>query len=693
MQSSGGEWNQAAQGYWLHEVAQFYPISGILKRWKPVESIGKGAYARVFRVVNVQTNEEAALKYIPNPMESEESRAVGSDRERVNRHNYEVSQGEAKLMMRFRGDPCIVQYIEQPEFLERTFLNAKGEKVVQYAVLICMPLYENSETWMVAIRDSAEDRLRVGLDIARALTVFEEKNVYHRDIKPENILLGRDGHFYLSDVGEAKLEDATTTGGFHGTRAYMAPEVYSILDESKHHSDHRSDIYSLGIVLYRLFNRGQFPFIERDGSLSEEGRKSSQKYRIQTTRLTDSECAIALRYRGVRLPHPSEADAELERIIFKACAFRLEDRYQTAGELLRDLQRYRDGEMAGGPGSVTVRGRAQLPPDAGGPRAPKASMWPAWVAASGLVVAAGAVLLTMFLGNRPKDMGNKPPERSPEAALAMGGTADAAAQTPATQTPEPDLAALPSAMPTAVPQENQAPEPTAGPTAEPTAEPTPEPTAAPTAEPTAEPTAAPTPEPTPEPTPAPTPLPPYQLRSLNAIMPSQISASTYIQSSKAPYDASSLIDGVETTSWQFKTTAWASVGNIDVVYSLENPCCVTQMWIKNGFWKVTSGLDQYWRNGRLKTVEIAFRYAGSMSFEDPVTITLADEHSSQGWTQLDLGMHTNVSAVRLRVIDIYPGSKFTEDVAVSELRFAGEVMSAEDAARYGTDGNPLGDSR
>lgn len=357
-------YGSASQSYWVSELLQFYSVSRILQKWEPVEHIGKGAYARVFRVRNFRTGEEAALKYIPNPVESVSSRPKGSSTERDYRDEYRKSQQEAQLMMRFRNKKNIIQYLEEPEFLERTFRSANGESVVQYAVLILMPLCKNQEEWSKAIRDDKQSKLQLGIDISAALSIFEDENIFHRDVKPENILRGDDGRFYLSDIGEAKLEISTTTIGFHGTREYMAPEVYTIRGNDKHRSDHRSDIYSLGIVLYRLFNNGQFPFIGSDGALTAGARKSLKESKKSTIHMSASEGSMVLRYGGVALPDPCEADKDLAWIIKKACAFRAEDRFQSARELHNRLESYSHGDFDRSGQTGTVRGPVLgTPPD------------------------------------------------------------------------------------------------------------------------------------------------------------------------------------------------------------------------------------------------------------------------------------------------------------------------------------------
>ena len=93
------------------------------------------------------------------------------------------------------------------------------------------------------------------------------------------------------------------------------------------------------------------------------------------------------------------------------------------------------------------------------------------------------------------------------------------------------------------------------------------------------------------------------------------------------------------------------------------------MWIKNGFWTITKGFDQYTRNSRVKELGIAYRYEGSSEWADKETFKLKDDKERTDWQKIDLGMHRNVTGVRFRIISIYKGTKFSSDVCISEVAF------------------------
>jgi serine/threonine protein kinase/formylglycine-generating enzyme required for sulfatase activity len=152
--------------------------------------------------------------------------------------------------------------------------------------------------------------------VADALDYAHGENVYHRDIKPANILLDRHEQPYLIDFGLAvHVQNLAAEGGrLAGTRAYMAPEV---LRGEGHLIDGRSDIYSLGVVLYEML-AGQRPF-EGSQFKGQPGQSA-------------------------RIPRPireinREVHPELEEICLKALAESRSDRHVTAGDMAEKLRK------------------------------------------------------------------------------------------------------------------------------------------------------------------------------------------------------------------------------------------------------------------------------------------------------------------------------------------------------------------
>jgi serine/threonine protein kinase len=165
-------------------------------------------------------------------------------------------------------------------------------------------------------RLSVADASRVALDVASALTEAERCAMVHRDIKPANIMLTKKRKVMLTDLGLAKVTgdegDLTATGVFFGTPPYMAPEQF----HSTREVDSRSDIYSLGATLYHLVT-GEKPF---KGAPYECLTKKERRDWVPARTLN---------------PEVPEA---LDRIIAKTMEPSPKDRYQSADELVADLE-------------------------------------------------------------------------------------------------------------------------------------------------------------------------------------------------------------------------------------------------------------------------------------------------------------------------------------------------------------------
>lgn len=159
--------------------------------------------------------------------------------------------------------------------------------------------------------------------LANALQHAHEAGVIHRDFKPRNVMIDQSGQPFLMDFGLAKQESGeftmTATGDILGTPAYMSPEQAR---GDSHQADCRSDVYSLGVVLYELLT-GERPF------------KGSTHLLLKAIQSTEPSAPSKL-IRGI--------PRDLETICLKAMSKEPDGRYATALDIANDLQRFLNGE-------------------------------------------------------------------------------------------------------------------------------------------------------------------------------------------------------------------------------------------------------------------------------------------------------------------------------------------------------------
>ncbi len=140
--------------------------------------------------------------------------------------------------------------------------------------------------------------LCMAADVCLALDFMQRKGLVHCDIKPSNIFLNADGRWQLGDFGCVQRKGRCLR---RGSPAYCAPEV-----DSGGRCDTRSDIYSLGIVMYKLLSGGRFPFCPESAELMEQ---------------SEVERAIEHRLSGERIPPIEGISEELNRILLGMCEF------------------------------------------------------------------------------------------------------------------------------------------------------------------------------------------------------------------------------------------------------------------------------------------------------------------------------------------------------------------------------------
>lgn len=266
-------------------------------RYQIEQTIGRGGMGTVHRAIDRKTNEIVALKILHFSMSVEDT-----------------------PFQRFQREVRILRRIDHPLIPRIHDAGLHGERM-----FLVTDLVEG-----VSIRDviakkgkfAPWDIVRIGSFIAEGLEVAHHSGVIHRDIKPHNVMLTSDGEVRLLDFGIARdvakgAKSITDTGMLVGTPEYMAPEQFQ-----GEKIDARSDIYSLGVMLFQMAT-GRLPF--------------------------QAETPVALGMKHVSEPPPPprtivpDLPAGLNRIILKCLEKRREDRYPTASDLADDLRTAGEG--------------------------------------------------------------------------------------------------------------------------------------------------------------------------------------------------------------------------------------------------------------------------------------------------------------------------------------------------------------
>jgi serine/threonine-protein kinase len=287
------------------------------------------------------------------------------------------------------------EYAREPSFVERFRREAQAAAGLNHSNIVGIYDWgQEAGTYFIvmeyvegrALRDlirsegplDPQQSAEIAAEIAAALGFAHRAGIVHRDVKPGNVLLTRDGNVKVTDFGIARAgtsDGLTQTGSVMGTATYFSPEQAQGLAV-----DGRSDVYSLGVVLYEMVT-GVVPFTG------------------------DSPVAVA--YRHVREePIPPtqrnpDVPADLEQIIMTALAKDPDQRYQTADDMRADLLRYRRGRpLAAAPVTALV---SEVPTTA-----------VAAVAGAGLGAATAAATMQNPAVVAPAAVDTRPPTETPE---------------------------------------------------------------------------------------------------------------------------------------------------------------------------------------------------------------------------------------------------------------------------------------
>ena len=293
--------------------------SVVFNNWTIRRKIGEGSFGRVYEIQREDFGEtyRAALKIITVPQNEAELQGVLEEdmsTQQAEQYFYGMVEDivrEFAIMSKLKGTANVVGYEDH------AVIKHKGS--IGWDILIRMELLNPLLSYAYEHPFARRDIIRLGIDICRALELCQKYNVIHRDIKPENIFVSDNGDFKLGDFGIARTIEKTMSGlSKKGTYNYMAPEVYRGGEYG-----FSVDMYSLGIVLYRLLNKNRIPFLPPAP---------------EPITFKSREFALARRVSGEELPSPFYAEGRLAEIIKKACAFEPKDRYSSPAQMRQELE-------------------------------------------------------------------------------------------------------------------------------------------------------------------------------------------------------------------------------------------------------------------------------------------------------------------------------------------------------------------
>lgn len=285
------------------------------------EKLGSGAFGTVYKVIktNAAGQYVRALKHITIPTEKQYNsvlNSMGGDASKADSYfsqmlNNIVSEIRILNDLSEKGVQHIVRYYENDIVVANT--------PRRYDIFILMEYLTPLEDCIHSQDFLVRDVVRLGLDVLYGLQSCHNNGVIHRDIKDDNIFVSENGEYKIGDFGVSKvLKDSSKAESLKGTPNFLAPEVYL----GKESYTKSVDLYSLGIVLYRLLNYSRNPFLPR----------FPEQYFSQ-----DEDAAFEERMSGKAPELPLLGGEAIGHVIVKAISNSTE-RFQTADEFINALE-------------------------------------------------------------------------------------------------------------------------------------------------------------------------------------------------------------------------------------------------------------------------------------------------------------------------------------------------------------------
>lgn len=262
-----------------------------------IRLLGRGGMGAVYLGKQISLDRQVAIKVLPA----------------------QVSRDEV-FRARFQREARAIAAISSPHVVQ--VISAGSHAGHEFFVMELVQGTDLARKLRSGWRATRDEALDVALQIARGLSAAARLGIVHRDIKPANVLIGTDGVLKLSDFGLARTvgdqQELTVAGTIMGTVSYLSPEQARSVE-----CDQRSDLYSLGVVLFEML-AGRVPFVASDAG-------------------------------GIIYQHIHEAVPDLRRfapgidpgciaVVARLLAKNPAQRHQTADELIADLEALRRGE-------------------------------------------------------------------------------------------------------------------------------------------------------------------------------------------------------------------------------------------------------------------------------------------------------------------------------------------------------------
>ncbi|HTY60617.1 MAG TPA: protein kinase [Bacteroidota bacterium] len=266
-------------------------VGKTILNYRILEKLGEGGMGVVYKAMDLALGQTVAVRFLPLQLSHSEV-----DRAR--------SILEARAASTFtHPNICTVHAIKEHE----------GQMFIVMDYVEGETLRKKLTAGPVQVRRSIE----IGMQIAEGLAILHDHGMIHRNIKPENIMIRKDGVVQVMDFGllrRGTLSPEAREGCPVGTAAYMSPEIIQ-----GHASDQRTDIFSLGVILYEILS-GQPPFRGADEAALMSDILGSEPRPLSTF------------VEGI--------DKALDDVVLECLVKDQEERYQSARELAKDLRRY-----------------------------------------------------------------------------------------------------------------------------------------------------------------------------------------------------------------------------------------------------------------------------------------------------------------------------------------------------------------